>query len=393
MGEEGHLRDYLPNKWLAVLTPDEDQYEEFVLEFLCTFRYSPKDYDNNHAVSFSLGGQVCTMSVPELGVALGFYTQEEIATVWFNNATRGFHKKAYLESLVEGQVKSAWSGIGVGDYDTNCQAKNIRNPCLRYLQRILASTLIGRGEGADKCNLQDIFCLYHMSNKDLVNFASVFCISAKRPRRGGRDARLDLGPYITRIARHVGAFDRFPERFLTQGPRAGWLSLDDLMKGKILISINPPRLKYSVGDGDAGASSSAGPSNRRRRRQSPVQEPEPNPIPPYQSTGPVTMDMLQHQMANRFSMIDQTFATFGNNLDRNFAGLNDRINQGFTALNQQFTQQMDSRFTAMGQQVNENINQRFRTYESNERENRRAMRAMMESMGVPIPPYYMDQND
>ncbi|KAK1428219.1 hypothetical protein QVD17_17048 [Tagetes erecta] len=162
--------------------------------------YSQKDYDNSHVVSFSLGGQVFTLSVPEIGVALGFYTQNEVESGWFNASIRGFHMKQYVGSLVEGQVKSAWQGIGSGDMTRIVKRRTfVIHACATFKESWLPLLLVGARERTN------------------------------RPRRGGKDVWLDLGPYITRIARHVGAFARFPERFLTRGPRAGWLSLEDLI--------------------------------------------------------------------------------------------------------------------------------------------------------------------
>ncbi|XP_021979555.1 uncharacterized protein LOC110875662 [Helianthus annuus] len=57
--------------------------------------------------------------------------------------------------------------------------------------------------------------------------------SISRGRRGGDRARLDMGPYITRIASHFGVLDVYQPQFLHRGPTTAIFRLEDLQKAGI----------------------------------------------------------------------------------------------------------------------------------------------------------------
>lgn len=85
-----------------------------------------------------------------------------------------------------------------------------------------------------------MFCLWGILGHHEVNLATILVDSFSRPKRGGASATLDLGPFVTRIARHLGVFDRFAEVHLTRGIATEVYDLEDLQKSGMVTFTDPP---------------------------------------------------------------------------------------------------------------------------------------------------------
>ncbi|PPS19809.1 hypothetical protein GOBAR_AA00773 [Gossypium barbadense] len=126
------------------------------------------EFDNLGTVQFRLGGLVRQLSVLEFEVALGLYTDE------FMEADN----LPYLQCHIHYAPSSCWAALilATGIYDPSRSNASALSPALRYLQALLAHTLIGRQESTGVVNTHDAYFLWSMS----------------------------ISPYVTCLARHFG---------------------------------------------------------------------------------------------------------------------------------------------------------------------------------------------
>ncbi|KAJ0941913.1 hypothetical protein HanPSC8_Chr03g0085701 [Helianthus annuus] len=72
-----------------------------------------------------------------------------------------------------------------------------------------------------------------------MNLATVLPDSFSRGRRGGIRAGLDIGPYITRIAKNLGVLDKYLPEFLHEGPKTVTFGLKELQQAGIVSWQGP----------------------------------------------------------------------------------------------------------------------------------------------------------
>ncbi|KAD4584927.1 hypothetical protein E3N88_22528 [Mikania micrantha] len=197
-------------------------------------------FDDPAAVSFALGRRTFSMSIPQFAIATGFYTAEQVREPGFAQSLRAVVREPSDLGITERQLEEFWTSIADGPFTSAIIESSIRDPLIRYVHRMVSCTLIGRRAGAEKCNQLDLFCMYSMISRRPANLACILLSSFARIRRGGATARLDLGPYIGRIAFRLGVFNRFPRRFLTEVPETGRYSLDDMRLAGMCTMTDPP---------------------------------------------------------------------------------------------------------------------------------------------------------
>ncbi|KAI3821111.1 hypothetical protein L1987_08668 [Smallanthus sonchifolius] len=193
IGQRDRIEALLGDKFRAALCCMAPQYEELTLEFHATFR------------------QVFEMTMPQFAVATQLYTQAEVL---------GYYLKC---SLLREYVES-----------------EIIDPVYRYIHKILTATLVGRGSGENKINQVDLFCLLCMVEQRPANVASIIAWSMKRTWRGGPDAGIYMGPYVTRIAESLGVFDKYEARYLKDRPVTVMMGVRELHYAGILSMHEPP---------------------------------------------------------------------------------------------------------------------------------------------------------
>ncbi|KAI3787378.1 hypothetical protein L1987_41810 [Smallanthus sonchifolius] len=177
IGQRDRIEALLGDKFRAALCCMAPQYEELTLEFHATFRYKQGNFEQHDAVSFSLGRQVYEITMPQFAVATQLYTQAEVL---------GYYLKC---SLLREYV----------------EFRNYRSG----LQRP-------------------------------TNVASIIAWSMKRTWRGGPDAGIYMGPYVTRIAESLGVFDKYEARYLKDGPVTVMMGVRELQYAGILSMHEPP---------------------------------------------------------------------------------------------------------------------------------------------------------
>ncbi|KAD5802902.1 hypothetical protein E3N88_14262 [Mikania micrantha] len=238
----GRLEEFdavVRDEWRTALDCRWPQYMELTVEFHSTFRQMSGSFDDPAAVSFALGRRTFSMSIPQFAIATGFYTDEQVRAPEFAQSLRAVVREPSDLGITERQLEEFWSSIADGPFTSAIIESSIRDPLIRYVHRMVSCTLIGRRAGVEKCNQLDLLCMYSMISRRPANLACILLSSFARIRRGGATARLDLGPYIGRIALRLGVFNRFPRRFLTEGPETGRYSLDDMRLAGMCSMADP----------------------------------------------------------------------------------------------------------------------------------------------------------
>ncbi|KAF5755477.1 hypothetical protein HanXRQr2_Chr17g0803231 [Helianthus annuus] len=247
IGASDRVAELLGPRLRAAMDCDWKQYTELTLEFHCTFHHKEGTFAERNAVSFSLGRNLYEMSIAQFGVALGFYTQEEVQTDEFVNGLRGVYNYPRPKCLDSTDLARFWETIATQPFDQMNLITSVRDPIHRYILKALATTVVARKSGENKANWLDIFALMCMVEKRNRNLASFFAWSCNRPRRGGKWAAMDLGPYIARLARNVRALTKYKlEQMHESFPTVHW-SVADLQLAGVLTSSDPPEWNHSQG--------------------------------------------------------------------------------------------------------------------------------------------------
>ncbi|KAF5760123.1 hypothetical protein HanXRQr2_Chr16g0749591 [Helianthus annuus] len=180
------------------------------------------------------------MTLPQFAVATGFYTQQEVHEPGFVTLLRGVVKKAQDFCVMKEDLARFWGTIATAPFSNNMVASDIRDPVHRFIHKILAATLIGRHEGDNKVNHHSLFCLMCMVEGQPANLASIFAWSMTRPSRGGRQARLYCGPYITWLAESLAVFADYPAERMHTGPAPTLMELKSFQSAGIVTYDEPP---------------------------------------------------------------------------------------------------------------------------------------------------------
>ncbi|KAK4426562.1 hypothetical protein Salat_1424800 [Sesamum alatum] len=89
-------------------------------------------------------------------------------------------------------------------YDaTRSKSSTIINPCFRYLHRVLAHTLFGRGDSAGVVCHSELFVLWGMVNNFQIDTSSFLICQFSKIANSESDA-IVLGGFVTPIALHAG---------------------------------------------------------------------------------------------------------------------------------------------------------------------------------------------
>ncbi|KAD5508382.1 hypothetical protein E3N88_16085 [Mikania micrantha] len=282
----GRLEEFdsmLTPPWVYLLRCRWPQYAELTVEFHSTFQYNARSVTTPGAVSFALGRTAHSMSVADFVVAMGIYTREEVTARAFEDLLLGVSRAARPEHVTEDEMTAFWSTIAIPPHTDRRLATQIRDPLLRYIHRILTSTLIPRHSGKDKVSYFDLFCLYCLHGRRPANLATILLTSFARMCRGGHTARLDMGPYIYRLADRLGVLDWYPIEHLTLDPETVPYALHDMQTSGMVMWDVPPQWAPILADPPTPVPPMPPPSTHRilHRRERPHQDQEARqPAPP-----------------------------------------------------------------------------------------------------------------
>ncbi|KAM0033719.1 hypothetical protein Hdeb2414_s0016g00489241 [Helianthus debilis subsp. tardiflorus] len=240
LGQVERLEQLLGSKFRMAVECDAPQYYQLTLEFHSTFYYRhPGGFDEPDVVSFSLGRRIFNMTLPQFAEATGFYSCQEVDSDEFRSLLRYVAKEEKESCVMPGDLQRFWANIATTPYSGNMVASDIRDPLYRFVHKILAATLIGRYEG-DKVNQHSLFCLMCMVEGRPANLASILAWSLARLKKGGKNARLYGGPYITMLAANLGVFADFPPDLMRVGPAPSLMELKSLQLARIVTVATPP---------------------------------------------------------------------------------------------------------------------------------------------------------
>ncbi|XP_035831085.1 uncharacterized protein LOC118480390 [Helianthus annuus] len=239
IGSEQEVRDLLGERLIDALNCVEPQYEELVLEFHSTWVHKEGKFDLGTTVLFSFGRQVYEMNVLRFAIVSGLYTEEEVKRPEFATYLRGAYNKPRDCSVGGTELKEFWKTISNRPFGSTNLITSVRNPVYRYVLKILSTTLVGRKSGENKANWIELFILMCRVQGKEINLATILADSFSRDRRGGHQAGLDMGPYITRIATNLGVFDKYLPEFLHKGPTTAMFGLQELQKAGIVSWQEP----------------------------------------------------------------------------------------------------------------------------------------------------------
>jgi hypothetical protein len=245
LGQRAWIETMVDARWRRVLDATGPQYSELTLEFLNTFQLCVSAFDDANANEFSLERSLHSMSIPAFAVHLGFYTEEETRQPIFTESHRGIFTTDALPGVTTAQLEEFWLTIADHPFFFSIPASHIRDLVFRFLHRIVACTILGRYMGIEKVSHIDLFVLYYLFQRRLVNLASVLIISASRPRPRGEGSRLALGPYITQLARSLRVFADYPAVRLTLGPPSALFRFEDMQQMRI-CPLDEPRRFFDV---------------------------------------------------------------------------------------------------------------------------------------------------
>ncbi|KAL8216294.1 hypothetical protein R6Q57_023131 [Mikania cordata] len=118
------------------------QYRLITVKFLSTFVYRPRAPDQPQAgphpsdVSFRLCGFAYEMCLAEFWNALGLYTEEELTMPIYTTA---------IHTADDAVVSAWWHQISDEPFVRAARVTRIHGPLIRYLHRVIASSITGRG--------------------------------------------------------------------------------------------------------------------------------------------------------------------------------------------------------------------------------------------------------
>ncbi|KAM0019507.1 hypothetical protein Hdeb2414_s0025g00656671 [Helianthus debilis subsp. tardiflorus] len=315
IGAEQEVRELLGERLIDAMHCIEPQYVELVLEFHSTWYHKEGKFEQGNALSFSFGRKVYEMNVPRFAIISGLYTEQEVRRPEFSTCLRGAYSENRRYSVGKRELKAFWESISDTEFSQTNLISTVRNPIYRYVLRLLATTLVGRKSGENKANWIELFVLMCRVQQREFNLATVLVDSISRGRRGGDRARLDMGPYITRIASHLGVLDVYRPEFLHRGPTTAIFGLEDLQKAGIAsweapygwepLREGPPVQPRQRGRREvAEPQQEAGPSR--------VQQPPQIPVQPVQQAGmrvplpvPLTLESFSGYVEQRFDRLER----------------------------------------------------------------------------------------
>ncbi|KAK1429674.1 hypothetical protein QVD17_11888 [Tagetes erecta] len=194
LGEKARAEALLPKPWRRFFAIEQPQYHELVLEFCSTYQFAHpvKNLHDKKAISFRLGGHECNISVAQLGVKMGFYTDSESKRAPFLQS---------LTSVNKDILATFWRDIGEGDHNPKTSTStHLKDPLHRYLHRALAHTICGRKSSTSVVTHKDLFFLYCIIRKEHCNLA--YALAQFFSTCSGKKAMSSIcgGSFITQLA-------------------------------------------------------------------------------------------------------------------------------------------------------------------------------------------------
>ncbi|GKD47568.1 hypothetical protein Tco_1276544 [Tanacetum coccineum] len=203
VGDDGEAL-FTSHAWRRLFKVWAPLVREFILEFLSTCRMSDTDMglDVADTLCFQLGGARRRMTWRQFILALGLHSEEEMAEpgfgAYWSSSKRVIPDKGDLRDyLMEISFDRDFLG-------PDPSYVHIRDPVRRLCHRMLACSISGRGQGAEKVTGVDLFYLRTMDRgtANVPYLLAQYLFHHAEERKSG--ARLSRGHFIGRLAAHFG---------------------------------------------------------------------------------------------------------------------------------------------------------------------------------------------
>src|SRR5581483_7405655 len=189
--------------WERIFDMAETLYRELILEFVATFRFEENkalDEFDQPCMSFRLGGVWHSISLVDLAVALGIYTQAEVEAPGFLEYMFASEKR-----MNDFDPSLAWAVLGSGNYGGNLKVKGLLNSSDRLYHRMLVNAVNARSSSEEKISTYDLWLLDQLTTDDKYPNAPYIVAMQLMKGSGYREgSRMAGGQYVTRLARHFG---------------------------------------------------------------------------------------------------------------------------------------------------------------------------------------------
>ncbi|KAJ1394281.1 hypothetical protein SESBI_34384 [Sesbania bispinosa] len=158
--------------------------------------------------------------------------EDHILTLETFNDIFGLPKGGELKPIRDFSAHSFWYDITRQlDYDaSNAKASSIQNPCFRYVHRIIAHTIFGRGDSASTVRRPELFIFWSMLNGCNVDIGSYLARHFEKVGKAGA-GELVLGGLITPIA-HYFNIDLSADKKIHGNSR---FDIESLLKMKVVV--------------------------------------------------------------------------------------------------------------------------------------------------------------
>ncbi|KAL8216770.1 hypothetical protein R6Q57_023607 [Mikania cordata] len=171
----------------------QPSYREVVVEFLSTFTYRPGGLPE---IVFSMFRQRNEMSLAEFAIISALYSEPETVTPLYT---------AGITEIDDATLRAWWPLIADDPFaGTKARVSRIRDPLIRYMHRLIATSIAGHGRSREWCTLQDLFYLYCLVTGHTCQLARClaenFVTYYQQQQRGATYG----GAYITIIGRALG---------------------------------------------------------------------------------------------------------------------------------------------------------------------------------------------
>ena len=191
------------SKWDLFIQINEPPFKELLLEFLATFSFNKSStiFDLPNTVQFRLGDNRFQLSLTEFSIHCGFYNIEFTSSPEYQQCLTD------IGDAIPGMVWNNFRAPDTPDYDPRMtKGSAITDPAIRYLHRLITSTISGRRESTGVVSQRDLFYLHCFRNRRVPHLGYGFALYMDNMAKKKKGS-LCGAPYITRLAKGLGVFN------------------------------------------------------------------------------------------------------------------------------------------------------------------------------------------
>ncbi|KAJ9544348.1 hypothetical protein OSB04_024055 [Centaurea solstitialis] len=218
---------FICHAWERIFDFAETLYRELILEFVATFRFEEEkalDEFYQPCMSFRLGGVWHSISLVDLAVALGIYTQAEVEAPGFVEYMFASGKRPddFDPSL-------SWAVLGSGNYGGNLKVKSLLSSSDRLYHRMLVNAVNARSSSEEKISTYDLWLLEQLTTDEKYSNAP-YIVAMQLMKGGGyrEGSRMAGGQYVTCLARHYGVLTDDAIASMTSLGEMGLIDMEQL---------------------------------------------------------------------------------------------------------------------------------------------------------------------